>query len=555
MNNNVFDDYEVLLLVHEVDSAKSKYGNDGVVTLSTEAYTGVVAVAVGNKFLTDFDFTSGGNRGEQYYYSVIEVHNGDMYGVVDRNGELLLWQEFEDLLIISEVTAFAKVDGKYGIIGYGEYEPPREWVLDYTPFTPFAAPTMPTLAQFTRGDWSWHVPPEISYEINYCDSCGFSYPIENVNNDEWWTVPNTRIDEKMGMPTFGAPGAHGYGGTSWVYDRDLDLFGRYYSGDGGFELVLLPFSEHDKYFADENKDYIRVVERIDSTKRINYNENDGDWFFAQEAYSGEYAVFLNGDFITEFIYSNNKSPMARTIPHLATVVDNRGKYGMIGADGEAWVPFVFDGLFVIDPWTAFAKQNGRWGIIAFNGTAPGNRTQLGIPAPIKVSGRFNAVWQVVEESGKYVITDNEENRFVDVRFDLIENHGLGTFKCYVNDTNEVYTIEHNKWADEEVPWYALHLRSIVMNMTVDLPDIGVIAVPVAFSADVLSRDDVQSAAQAALAHTSVNDGSVTAVHTIVVEAYDSEVAIVKMYATVNGSKRAVIVTLERPTGLWSVAEL
>jgi hypothetical protein len=54
------------------------------------------------------------------------VNSNNRHGVKDKNGEVIVSFTFDEILLIWNGLAFAKSDGKYGIIKFGDYEPPPE---------------------------------------------------------------------------------------------------------------------------------------------------------------------------------------------------------------------------------------------------------------------------------------------------------------------------------------------------------------------------------------------------------------------------------------------
>ncbi|MCL1865816.1 MAG: hypothetical protein FWF82_00220 [Oscillospiraceae bacterium] len=316
---------------------------------------------------------------------------------------------------------------------------------DDSPFDPIPEPTTEQV-KLERGDWKWHVQPTIvsGGGVFCCSHCGFALYMDGERN--------TFIDEQTGLPIFGGHGGHGGGYFEWVYDPDLDLFGYHDGDESGGDIELAPFSQIAEKFP-ECFDGIQVVERVDSTNR-NTSVGYGD-YFNDDAFSG-IAVFFEGEFLTDFVYQRAYSP--RKTPQLVSVRDSDDKYGVIGSDGEIWVPFEFDYIGIVDSWTAFAEQNGRLGIIAFNGTVPEYRN--GKPVPLKDGDRFNGVWSVVEKSGKFAITDNEGNALDGLYFDLIENCGKGKILGYDYDSGRVFNMRYADWYDEKEPQNSVWVRHV-----------------------------------------------------------------------------------------------
>jgi len=407
-----------------------------------------------------------------------------------------------------------------------------------------------TTEKLGKGQWTWHLNPSIECEgIWYCWDCGFSLDVSKQYYD------STFIDNNA-MPILGDHGGHGGGYDLWVYDEALDLFGYTCGDEGGSAIEMYPFSEYFDNFSGS----LKVVYRVDSTKRdrSNYDE-DGEYFneaFPNDAFFGDVAVFYNGEFVTDFIYSKGtREVLGENHAELVIVIDENGKYGAIGIDGEVWIEFIFDSLYIIDNYTAFAKQDGLWGIIALNGTVPENR---GRRVPEKVqSGRINSVWQVVEESGKYAIIDNDGNMFVDAYFDSIENHGNGNFKCYFYEYGTVYNIRDLETVYIGSPM-ALRINYITHTVRADKiwgeVDYGI------YDDDLSVMDTQGDLIEKAIEYVLENDKSVKTIRKIVAEPlYDflehyRQVGVVKLFIeSVDSMYKVKIVRFEKSgEGDWEM---
>lgn len=117
-----------IFMVFDVDLTKKvqdEYGEH----LPPEAYLGTVALMHNGVFTTDFIYSDIGRgryklqygEGDSLYFvpfNVVSVVKNDKHGIVDKNGSVVVPFEFENILVISETTAFAKVNGLYGIIEF-----------------------------------------------------------------------------------------------------------------------------------------------------------------------------------------------------------------------------------------------------------------------------------------------------------------------------------------------------------------------------------------------------------------------------------------------------
>ena len=71
-------------------------------------------------------------------------------------------------------------------------------------------------------------------------------------------------------------------------------------------------------------------------------------------------------FITGFIYNNYKAWLRGT-NFIGFQINN--KWGIVDKNGKAIIPFIFDDIEFIDENRAFAKYNGKYGILDVEKTA------------------------------------------------------------------------------------------------------------------------------------------------------------------------------------------
>jgi hypothetical protein len=126
-----------LILVRSVDSTAEKE-NEWDHGLPWEAFAGRgVAVAVENEFVTDFVYNIQGLTPEDWRWFLrgranfekIEVADiNNKYGVIGRDGRVVLPFEFESLLVIDRWTAFVMYSGRWGIVAFSDGDVP-----DFTP--------------------------------------------------------------------------------------------------------------------------------------------------------------------------------------------------------------------------------------------------------------------------------------------------------------------------------------------------------------------------------------------------------------------------------------
>ena len=229
----------------------------------------------------------------------------------------------------------------------------------------------------------WVVQPTLEYEYIKLCSCGYFFTTN-------WTL----LDSVTGLVREDWDGAHGHGGPppSWVYDPQLGLFGH----SGKFEgyntnigmhpleelddviLGMFPFSEFmSDWMMQSSREFI-IVEAVDSSQRVTDNEwlREGEWMLAENGYSGTFALMYNRELITDFIF-NGGIQMRRdfVIAHDFPLASMHigGVWGLVDINGDVVLPFIFENLLPIDATTAFARYNGRYGILDLTRTLAGVR--------------------------------------------------------------------------------------------------------------------------------------------------------------------------------------
>jgi len=203
---------------------------------------------------------------------------------------------------------------------------------------------------------TWLVPPTFAYEeVLHCPAHGF------LAYGGYW------IDEKTGKRT-GESCGHGVGSTVFLYDAREDLFGSHHRSetDSTFKFYSKEEFEAEYNFSMNN---VNHFSGIDSTKvkQVPIYAKDGEEILFYEfeiedgAFSGKIAVAYGCDFVTDFIYDEVERWRK---PNDIIAVSADGRWGILDKEGNIAVPFVFDHAISIDDTTAFAKYNGRYGIIS-----------------------------------------------------------------------------------------------------------------------------------------------------------------------------------------------
>ena len=103
------------IIVQRVDSSMREEfedDEDREFRLTDNAYSGKFALMYNREFVTDFIF----DGAIQLNAGAYAVRIGDTWGVIDRDGDLILPFVFEHFVRIDAYTTFAKYDGTYGIL-------------------------------------------------------------------------------------------------------------------------------------------------------------------------------------------------------------------------------------------------------------------------------------------------------------------------------------------------------------------------------------------------------------------------------------------------------
>ena len=165
----------------------------------------------------------------------------------------------------------------------------------------------------------------------------------------------------------------------FLYDEEKQLYGRWFRT---YALILT-----DMYPASDFNDKIPILPYRDKLNKLNaFRKVDSDKIIGKtgeisidifeilnDAYIGDkYAFAYNSTFVTDFIYDYSVNWWIHNDRDDAVAVGLDGKWGVIGKDGEIMAPFVFDELIFIDDVAAFAKYNGKFGILDVRETAKEN---------------------------------------------------------------------------------------------------------------------------------------------------------------------------------------
>ncbi|MCL2527766.1 MAG: WG repeat-containing protein [Defluviitaleaceae bacterium] len=255
----------------------------------------------------------------------------------------------------------------------------NQWLQEY----PHSTPTpMPDYAGYTSAsDLVWYMPPTLEHSRIRNIECG------NFVGGEYLE----RICPSTGLFT-GDWCAHSGIGPMIVFDNERQLIGHPGSDTipGLIKMIgMHPFAEFEAIRAanphvwSERHNPTRsletgglmTIENVDSSMRryfnIGLNQYSSDWGLYPEAYSGRFAVMYNFQFVTDFIF-DGASPLYYDWGQVTNIsiipMSLEGRWGLVDYNGNTVLPFMFENLVLIDSDTAFAKYNGRYGVLDLNST-------------------------------------------------------------------------------------------------------------------------------------------------------------------------------------------
>ena len=204
----------------------------------------------------------------------------------------------------------------------------------------------------------WVVPPTLEYTTVWHCICGL-----------FGTEEGRIIDPTTGQLTNRYHNGHGGPGYEFVYDRERNLFGHPgYSDqmDIMFETVgMHPPDEFAEKVSDSwllrASEGLIAVENVDSSLREYSDHSPNTWWLTNEALSGQFAVMYNRRLVTDFIFNDCARFNFRNFSFIAMRLES--EWGLIDRNGDTALPFIFSRLLIIDDNTAFARYNGRYGIL------------------------------------------------------------------------------------------------------------------------------------------------------------------------------------------------
>jgi len=254
----------------------------------------------------------------------------------------------------------------------------------------------PTLSEpvFEESELVWRVEPTLDYDkIVFCGWCN-TFTV----GDHY----GFRIDIETGL-TIEEPWVFGHGGDEkyFLYDEAKGLYGHYSCQPGDYELKLWPADEFllnmDWYsdriiaFQKINSDRIRKVDSGDEWTEYDFSEA-----YISEKFAIAHGIVLVSDFIYDNDGSYNSDFYCYVKNSIAMILND--KWGVLDTEGNVIVPFDFEDILLIDEETAFAKTNGKYGILEIKATSQDT-------APPPTSGNEPAT-ESAETPMLYITTDN-----------------------------------------------------------------------------------------------------------------------------------------------------
>jgi hypothetical protein len=234
-------------------------------------------------------------------------------------------------------------------------------------------PNNPNTPGVPLGEYVWIVEPalEFYHEEEYPCSCCGEYTFGGIEQSLFYCRScdvfhdgygdGRVICERTGQLNGEQHGAKTGSWTTWVYDPQRELLG---SCSWYTHLRLYPVDEFAAQFP-EFLNQLVIVHEVDSSLRLQLHSGsiEEEEQLLREAYTGRVAVMRGGEFITDFDFAAGRLGRFANVVSLA----RGGKHGVLNHLGETVVPFEFDSLMLISDTTAFARIDGKWGIIGFNG--------------------------------------------------------------------------------------------------------------------------------------------------------------------------------------------
>ena len=231
------------------------------------------------------------------------------------------------------------------------------------------SPPEPEIAEI---GFEWIVEPVFSYSDIIC--VGEEGVIARGNG--------IYIDQKTGKET-GQVYGHGLVMNCLFYDENEGLYGLFVYGDGESSFNFYTADEFESWYTwifekgewveKPFADTLNIVYSIDSAKIDISIMEDGRWYeeYGEEliAIRDKGAVAFGKRFLTDFIYDGGERNGIRYMNNIIAVRKD-GMWGIVDKNGKPVAPFVFEEAITIDDDTAFAKYEGKVGILNLSPNSP-----------------------------------------------------------------------------------------------------------------------------------------------------------------------------------------
>jgi len=186
--------------------------------------------------------------------------------------------------------------------------------------------------------------------------------------EEWENRNIPAIKTELNSPDFVFCFGHGFAWDEYFFDKENGLFKRV--------LVHYSLISYEIFTADEFATEVdfRSGRRLRAIRAMDFNEFpdlDYEEFFnryhwenwLQSSNIGNFAVAYGSEILTDFIFGYETERRGGGGTYNTILVSLGGKWGSIDENGEVVLPFIFDDLNFIDNYAAFAKYNGKYGIL------------------------------------------------------------------------------------------------------------------------------------------------------------------------------------------------
>lgn len=220
----------------------------------------------------------------------------------------------------------------------------------------------------------------------------------------WTVAPTLEYDSMLFHPDYGFLAATP-NNEEFVIDEKTGETLREFIATGGlrtpFEYGYYPktgaFFYFEEYEQNPEKTDVVIRESQNTALAVYEVEWYGEYKIFDAKEGGKYAIFCNGEFVSDFVYDlviggdstafvkqNDKYALADGSGNLVTefifddvalttkgyiAVKKGSAWGFVDASGKEMIPFIFDHALNIDADTAFVKYNGKYGVLDVKKTA------------------------------------------------------------------------------------------------------------------------------------------------------------------------------------------